>query len=246
MLAISKAPSRYHYLQQIVSQSSIGELKLEAVKPMFVNAWEQPDKKGKSTANKLSAVKRKRDDPKFQQQQQPLGSAKQNKGKFRQCGKCAGRGRYQRADQSGHDHNHSHVASMADVQTIEVSTPSTQDVRKPFYQEKPKKLSRTYQKFQKAMTLAKDLDVTPSFERLRALEDVCNAMGPVASSSKDLDTVLFDDNNDRIFKRPRNDLELRIDWVEDVEMSYDEVAISFDEEDVDDDIAEAAACSSSY
>ncbi|KAI0054611.1 hypothetical protein BV25DRAFT_1833581 [Artomyces pyxidatus] len=246
MLVISKAPSSYNYLQQLVSQTPLGEIKLEAVKPMFVNAWEGQDKKGKSTANKLSAIKCKRDDPKFQQQQQPSGSAKQNKRKFRQCGKRAGRRCYQHADQGGHDHNHSHVASMADVRTFEVSMPSTQDVRKPFYQEKHKKLSRTYQKFQKAMTLAKDLDLTPSFERLCALEDVCNAMGPVASSSKDLDTVLFNDNNDRVFKHPRNDLELRIDWAEDVEMFCDEGAVSFDEEDVDDDIAEAAACSSSY
>ncbi|KIJ12077.1 hypothetical protein PAXINDRAFT_15106 [Paxillus involutus ATCC 200175] len=91
-----------------------------------VLCWEQADNScGKhKEVQKLSAVKRKQPDPKFNQQQPPkqgggnnAGAPAQNKGKNKHCGTCGGKNRHQ------NNHDHAHLAS-----TVNFTTPTIVDI----------------------------------------------------------------------------------------------------------------------
>ena len=80
MILVSKLPSQYDVISAIFSQNEdINKLEPQSVQTAAVNLWEQKSKvKGKAkeqSANKLSAVKKKGNNPQWQNQRQPQGQA---------------------------------------------------------------------------------------------------------------------------------------------------------------------------
>ena len=77
LIILSKLPDKYKHIDQLLSLYSLEEVQkmsLETLRGLIVSAWETEKKrKGdgqNQVANRLSAIKRKKGDPNFSQQQQ--------------------------------------------------------------------------------------------------------------------------------------------------------------------------------
>ena len=173
MIIISKLPPRYTLVAQSFSQikmSDHSQLTPKAVQQAVVHSWEgrahTHDNGSGKRANKLSAVKRKRDDPNFQQQQQqpqrPSGSSGNagSAGK-KPRGKRGGKKKHQQANEAS--------GKMEFAAPTVLTEPSAKDVCRPFYQEPPRVRDGFFPHVAKAIDLARDLDVTPTIQTVAAL-----------------------------------------------------------------------------
>ncbi|KIJ10659.1 hypothetical protein PAXINDRAFT_16376 [Paxillus involutus ATCC 200175] len=181
MILLSKLPSSMNSIAQIVAMDK--ELMNPAgIEKAAILCWEQADNsRGKhKEVQKLSAVKRKQPDPKFNQQQQHqqqppkqgggnnAGAPAQNKGK----NKCRGTHGGKNCHQNNHDH--AHLAS-----TVNLTLPTIVDTLSVI---DPRRLAHTpgaqffgppaWDNTQKAFDLAHILGVEPSFETIRALDKI--------------------------------------------------------------------------
>jgi hypothetical protein len=181
MILLSKLPSSMNSIAQIVAMDK--ELMTPTgIEKAAILCWEQADNsRGKhKEVQKLSAVKRKQPDPKFNQQQQHqqqppkqgggnnAGAPAQNKGKNKRCGTRGGKNRHQ------NNHDHAHLAS-----TVDFAAPTMVDTLSVI---DPRRLAHTpgaqffgppaWDNTQKAFDLTHVLGVEPSFETIRALDKI--------------------------------------------------------------------------
>lgn len=264
MILLSKLPPSMDAIAQIIGQSeSVKELKVDMIQRAVVLNWEQRNGRktsggnGGSSANKLSAIKRKQPDPSFQQQQQRQNgsSSAQDKGKGkpgRRGNRGAGRNNKKEhrngGDNSG-GHGHAHIVSQAlfDGPTV-ANTPSAEDPRALL--RKPVTVptgDNKYPNFTRALELTKELDITPRYEGIRTLEHVLNvASGSIlnvaSGSGARIEEVNDSDTESRASKRSRPSLEERLGWTDD-EDAEDAVSLG---DDVDEEIAEAAGFYEQY
>jgi hypothetical protein len=176
MIIISKLPPRYEYVVENVAQIEISKhatIKPEQIRTSVVHAWEGKDQgndKGKGSANKISAVKRKRDEPNFRQQRRDgsssssqqhnhndSGSAKGEK-QFKARGKRGGRKKWQKANEA------STSARLQFAAPTIATTPSAKDVRVPFFKEAPPVQDGIFPQVKKAIDLARSMGLQPTAE----------------------------------------------------------------------------------
>ena len=251
MILLSKLPPSMDNIAQLMNAiDDVKELKVEIIRRQVILHWEQRNgRKGNTSnganANKLSAIKRKQPDPPFQQQQQRQNgsSSAQNKGKGKHRGKRGGSRRNQNDNSDGNTHHqgHAHIVSVATLgdHVITDGPESAEDPRAL--------LRRTvvqsdldgnkYPVFTGALRLAKDLDIQPTFERIRALEDVVKATGNMAGDED------ISDTDSHASKRARLSLESRIDWASDPD---DTVSLGWTDNELDDELARVAGIDEQY
>lgn len=208
---------------------------LEEVYKQLQASWEQRKLRGSKSkadnAQRATGIKRKGDNPSFQQQQQqgkPQGNNQQQQQggekKKRQRGKRAGKGKERE------DHGHSHVAGIAFTPQGVVYTPPLPTAVNPkpalesrLESDRPvSKGKHQYPKMRKSMNLLDRLDIPTSFERIRALEEVVeatahNQAGPSAS-------IVEVEEPDEAWVSPRPNKRVRLtperfDWAEEVAAS---------------------------
>ncbi|KIJ67412.1 hypothetical protein HYDPIDRAFT_25866 [Hydnomerulius pinastri MD-312] len=197
MILMAKLPPTMEVIAQMMNQSSCDDKELEKISigeiyRSAVLSWEQKDSRPRrnAEANKLSAVKRKQPDPKFQNQQQHPqneGSSQkkepEGKGKTRR-GKRAGKGGHQSQPQQQQHHDHSHFAQRDDFHfsnVIHTSGPvPTVDPRLAACKTASLQLGPPAWPITKqAIDLARRIGVEPSFEGVRTLETVvADTAGP--------------------------------------------------------------------
>ncbi|THH27330.1 hypothetical protein EUX98_g6847 [Antrodiella citrinella] len=215
MILMNKIPQKWDTITTVLMQSEKKDINFDFVAKALTVRWDQASK-GDPSIQKLSAVKRKKDDPSFKQQYQhrsaPAGNGGQsnqgnsgNSGNGRKRGKRGGKGKEKAA--------HAIISSaeaplLAARLTPSVPSPQVM-VRASHTYGKPNQ----YPKFKKAIKLAHELDVARTPETLRTLEKVYDDP-PVASGS----IVTLDDDDDRASKRARTDDEEEpLDWGSDVD-----------------------------
>ncbi|KIJ07662.1 hypothetical protein PAXINDRAFT_19164 [Paxillus involutus ATCC 200175] len=162
MILLSKLPSSMNSITQIVSMDK-EMLTPTGIKKAAILCWEQADnsRSKHKEVQKLSAVKRKQPDPKFNQQQQHQQQPPKQ-------GTRGGKNCHQ------NNHDHAHLAS-----TVDFATPTIIDTLSII---DPRRLAHTpgaqffgppaWDNTQKAFNLAHVLGVEPSFETIRALDKI--------------------------------------------------------------------------
>jgi hypothetical protein len=127
MILLSKLPPSMNSIAQIVTMDK-ETLNPAGIEKAAILCWEQTDnsRSKHKEVQKLSTVKCKQPDPKFNQQhqQQPpkqgggnnTGAPAQNKGKNKHCGTRGGKNHYQ------NNHNHTHLTSTVDFALPTMST----------------------------------------------------------------------------------------------------------------------------
>ncbi|KAF9219829.1 hypothetical protein BS17DRAFT_769717 [Gyrodon lividus] len=121
-------------------------------------------------AQKLSTVKHKQPDPKFNQQQQPQQSSQQGGGNGGMPGQNKGKTKCGSENRNQHEHNHLASAALStppmEVTTLSIinpchltHTPGVQDFRPP-----------TFETTLKAFNLLCQIGVTPSYEGIRTIK----------------------------------------------------------------------------
>ena len=183
LIAMAALPTKWEPLIPIISQSvGLDDLHLNDVRNPVIAQWETERNKGNrqaQQANKLSAVKRKRDDPRFNQQQ---GSSQQrpdsqNQQQYRQRG-SRGKGKGKPQDKGKGKQRapgHVHIADTAalpaptthTVAQIGSSTLSKRIVTQP---EPKQRVPGPYNSLNSAITLAERLNVIPTIETTKTLE----------------------------------------------------------------------------
>ncbi|PIL28157.1 transporter [Ganoderma sinense ZZ0214-1] len=202
MILLSKLPSAMDPIIQVYTSGltamqttpAVQLVTFDEVRNHVIMYWEQRQgrhqQKPRDSVNKISAVKRKPQDPTFRQQQQrpqgqqqhqqrPYGQQHQQQrpqGQQQQGyrGRRGGRGRSQQHQGA---HQHAHIAHVADTFPVitkgEMDTlPQSRDPRALLH--KPVRAetgaNHQYPALRRAFTLAKELGVEPTTERIRKLE----------------------------------------------------------------------------
>ena len=136
LMVLGAAPPRYDAaIQVLLGKVVLKDLTVIKCQEALVASWEQSKNKGQSSAQKITAIKQRKGNLSFSQQQRPSGSSSagqkdggddKGKGKatddggFKPRGKRAGKSRKQRNQQT-----HVHIAD-----TVSVPAPSTSKVTK--------------------------------------------------------------------------------------------------------------------
>jgi hypothetical protein len=198
-------------------------------------------------ANRITAIKNKRKDPQFNQQQRQQGQQQQ------QAGESSGNGqngkkkcRRKRAGKNQEDHHdHSNIAtpafvplSPAPLTLLKRPLESRIEDDRPFA---PKGKGQ-FPRMQRAMDLLQEMGVPRNFECIRAIEEVVDA----THHGKQRRNEFEQGSSLRPSKRARMmpPLEARIDWAEEVEAQLaakvsnkeNEPAVSLGNSDVEDDL----------
>ncbi|KAL7284806.1 hypothetical protein ACG7TL_002116 [Trametes sanguinea] len=251
LMILDAAPSRYETaIQLCLNDNDLSELTTSAAREALVASWEATTTRGNRNkageAKKLSAIKRKGKDPSFKQQQQQRhqngdGSSQQQqqkKGKAR---------RGKRKSQKSSDHDHAHLVSPATISDGPTSTVDPRALlRKPVQVNGPEGESK-YPTLKRAFNLARELDVTPSIERIRALEGVIKAADKGEGTSRIVEVPSDSDSADsHSSKRTRLTLAERIDWTERDDDAESAISLGNEDEDVDMEIAQAAGLYEQY
>ena len=183
MILMAKLPSSMESSVLFATAGKkITELNVQDLRSAIMMHWDQKSVKkqgssaGGGNANKLSAIKRKEDNPSFSQQQSdaPSGGNDGNSEKKKtKRGKRAGR--QQAAKDAAQEH--AHIASSAQV--VE-KTPTLTDLPRSIPD--PRALGNTpivnnngtpaFPQVRQALTLAHRMGVPPNYERIRILEEV--------------------------------------------------------------------------
>ncbi|CDO73979.1 hypothetical protein BN946_scf185043.g28 [Trametes cinnabarina] len=250
LIILDAAPPRYETaIQLVLNDNELNDLSTSAVREALVASWEASVTRGSrkiGEAKKLSAIKRKGKEPTFKQQQQQQrrqngdGSSQQQqqKGKAR---------RGKRKSRKSLDNDHAHLVSTATISDGPTSTVDPRALlRKPVRVNGPEGESK-YPTLKRAFNLAHDLDVTPTPERIRALEGVVKSVDKGENASRIVkvswDTGSADSHSS---KRTRLTLAERIDWTEQDDDAESIVSLGDEGDDVDMDIAQAAGLYEQY
>ncbi|KAL7281644.1 hypothetical protein ACG7TL_004961 [Trametes sanguinea] len=230
LMILDAAPSQYeNAIQLCLNDNDLSELTTSAAREALVASWEATTTRGNRNkageAKKLSAIKRKGKDPSFKQQQQQShqngngGSQQQQqkKGKARQ-------GKY------------------GPTSTVNLCAL----LCKPVQVNGPEGESK-YCTLKRAFNLARELDVTPSIERIHALEGVIKAADKGEGTSRIVEVPSDSDSVDsHSSKRTRLTLAERIDWTERDDDAESAISLGNEDEDVDMEIAQAAGLYEQY
>ncbi|KAI0351064.1 hypothetical protein OH77DRAFT_1430296 [Trametes cingulata] len=263
LIILGAAPARYETAIQIcLNEYELADLRAGNAHEAIVASWESTSKRSQQSTSGNAQVGK---DPNFstqqqqQQQQQQRSSEQQQKQqqKKKQWGKHASKG----GKKCNDDHSHTHLASAAT--TIAV-TPLTVDpcalLRKLVIVNGPESESK-YSTLKHMFSLASDLDVTPSFECLRTLEDVVRNVDKGEGSSRIVEINDTDSESSSSSKRCRLSLaqQMDIDWTNREPDNVGDAIDHFlaDEEtsdkltadpysDVDDELAQAAGLDEQY
>ncbi|KAL7281613.1 hypothetical protein ACG7TL_004930 [Trametes sanguinea] len=251
LMILDAAPLRYETaIQLCLNDNDLSELTTSAAREALVASWEATTTRGNRNkageAKKLSAIKRKGKDPSFKQQQQQRhqngdgGSQQQQqkKGKARR-GKCK--------SQKSSDHDHAHLLSPATISDGPTSTVDPRALlRKPVQVNGPEGESK-YPTLKRAFNLAGELDVTPSIERIRALEGVIKAADKGEGTSRIVEVPSDSDSADsHSSKRTRLTLAERMDWTKRDDDAESAISLGNKDEDVDMEIAQSAGLYEQY
>lgn len=190
LIVLGAAPSRYDAVIQLaLSQKEIKDLMVASVQEALVTSWEQSKNKGQLSAQKISAIKQKKDNPSFSQQQRPEGSSSTGKKEWDDKGKGKAKGFTPRGKCSGkshskpHSHKHDEVAEMHITDTVSIPAPMTSTIvelapsgsrtRKVAVPAPNKGKKRAHDDWLgQALQLTKDLDVAGTLETIRTLKEV--------------------------------------------------------------------------
>ena len=221
----------------------------------LINAWEQRKlassgrQQRQGDANRATGIRRAGRQPRFNEQQQqqpqqqrPQGQQQQQQGNGNR-GKRGRRGRGRKGrDNDNEQHGHSHVAAIATsgIAPPPPQVPAPKDPKPPLESriEGVREVAsdgNQYPRFKRALKLARDIDVSTSFERIRVLEGVVDSN----------EQIEFEEGSSRPSKRVRLTPE-PIDWASEVSNEERERAVSLGtsdddadgDEDVDNDILE--------
>src|SRR5260370_14735535 len=205
MLLLNNLPPKYETISTLVLAGDMVGFEIEKLISPIVNLWESTRKGSVQTANKLSAIKRKREDPNFQQQQQHSGGSNQNK-KFqqqrgnkpqqqqgqgqqyqgsgqgsRQHGKRSGK-KFQKKtqDQQGQQ-GHSHIADTAALApptsfTIAHISPSGLEKRTYDGPAPSQRIPGPYKSMNEAIDLAQAIDMPATTQLVKTLENPIAAL----------------------------------------------------------------------
>lgn len=184
MLLASKAPAYADFVVQILSQTEgVDKIDPKAFGQAIVNAWEQRQGRRRDVANaaRVTAVKRKKGDPSFQQQQQQpqqQRSQRQRQQQQRDGDKKTRRGK--RGGKARRENEHAHLALAASALTA--PQPSLESRIEGYRSIEPD--DSQYPRFKRAMELNKELGIPTSFERIRVLEEVLEQAESSRSSKR--------------------------------------------------------------
>ncbi|KAL7277443.1 hypothetical protein ACG7TL_009305 [Trametes sanguinea] len=252
LMILDAAPSRYETaIQLCLNDNDLSELTTSAAREALVASWEATTTRGNRNkageAKKLSAIKRKGKDPSFKQQQQQQrhqngdGSSQQQqqkKGKAR---------RGKRKSQKSSDHDHTHLVSPATISDGPTSTVDPRALLRKPVQVNGLEGESKYPTLKRAFNLARELDVTPSIERIRALEGVIKAADKGEGTSRIIEVPSDSDSADsHSSKQTRLTLAERIDWTERDDDAESAISLGNEDEDVDMEIAQAAGLYEQY
>ena len=247
LMILDAAPPRYETaIQLCLNDNELADLSTSHAREALVASWEASVTKGNrkvGEAKKLSAVKRKGKDPAFKQQQQHRNGDSQQQ---QQKGKGKAR-RGKRKGQKSSDHDHAHLASTAAISDGPTTTVDPRALlRKPVRVNGPEGESK-YPTLKRAFNLARDLDITPSPERIRTLESVINVSDKGEGPSQIVEIDSHSDSADsHSSKRTRLTLAERIDWTERDDDAESTVSFGYEDDDVDMEIANAAGLYEQY
>ncbi|EPS96716.1 hypothetical protein FOMPIDRAFT_1053076, partial [Fomitopsis schrenkii] len=165
------------------------DLTVALAQEALVASWEQSRNKGQSSAQKISAIKQKKGNPSFSQQQCANGSSSAGKKDGDDKGKGKAKGFTPRGKRAGkfrgkpHKHDHDEVAEMHITDTVSIPAPTTSTIAElaPSGSRTRKVAAPAPNKGKKcargdwlgqALQLAKDLDISGTPETIRTLKEV--------------------------------------------------------------------------
>jgi len=192
LIALSALPTKWENLIPIICAGvTIADLKLDDVAAQVIGQFETETNRGQhkaaqavQSAQKISAVKRKCDDPRFtkqgnqqQHQQQSSTSSPSNQQQpHKQCGGCgSGKGKGKGKQREGAP-QHSHIASVAALtpptthKVLHIGS-SGSSVRMESEASPIEKSSSFYPSIKKAHTLAEWMDVPATIQTVKTLEE---------------------------------------------------------------------------
>ena len=190
MIVLAALPQKWEVLVPIITQTvELDKLDISDVREAILAQYQtesahRPHNNGNNknnkqhNANKLSAVKRKRGDPSFSNQQRGDNQSQQSGDKPRQRGQRGkGKGKGKGKPQSD-GHNHAHISHVADIASLGAPTMSTIAQISPSGVQKrtvstPAPKERTpgpYKSLNQALDLADRIGVTPTIQTTKTLE----------------------------------------------------------------------------
>ena len=244
LVVLGAAPPRYDAtIQMVLNANELKDLKVSHVQTALVASWEQSRNKGQASAQKISAIKQKKGNPSFSQQQRPSGSSsagqkdgdakgKAKEGGFTPRGKRGGKFR----GKPHRKHRHDEVAEMHIVDMASIPAPTTATVTEigpsgsktrkvaaPAPNKGKKRAHGDSDWFRGACQLAKDLDVSATAERLRTLGEVVENTAYIEEVESDTESCAS--------KRSKVDVADQYDWI----MNTDEYISGEDDLSPDED-----------
>ena len=216
MILLSALPPKWEMLVSVLCTSyDLANLNLKHVREAVMGQWETERNKGKpqQSAQKLSAVKRKRGDPNFRQQRDAGsgGGSGNGGGNTHRSGQGQGNaqgkkkrgkrgGKKPQSQQQGQEtHDHSHLASKAALPSptsasVAHLAPSGKTVRTvPGHTRHPSAIVGPYATLNKARNVVRDIGVAGTSNTLKTLEQRICAPDPEDS-----------DDDQRVSKRSRS------------------------------------------
>jgi transposase InsO family protein len=185
LIAMAALPPKWEHLIPIICQGpDLEDLDMGDVRSTVIGQYENEVNRNwrgsGHQANKLSAVKRKRGDPRFNQQQgssQQRQSDSNNQQQHRQRG-FRGKGRGGKKDKGkgrAQQPGHSHIADVAALSAPTTHTVAhigaTTATKRVVTQAEPKqRVPGPYSSVNQALTLAERLEVTPTIQTVKTLE----------------------------------------------------------------------------
>ncbi|KAL7279774.1 hypothetical protein ACG7TL_006181 [Trametes sanguinea] len=252
LMILDAAPSRYETaIQLCLNDNDLSELTTSAAREALVASWEATTTRGNRNkageAKKLSAIKRKGKDPSFKQQQQQQRHQNSDGSSQQQQQKKGKARRGKRKSQKSSDHDHAHLVSPATISDGPTSTVDPRALLRKPVQVNGLEGESKYPTLKRAFNLARELDVTPSIERIRALEGVIKAADKGEGTSRIVEVPSDSDSADsHSSKRTRLTLAERIDWTERDDDAESAISLGNEDEDVDMEIAQAAGLYEQY
>src|SRR6266404_3319653 len=187
MVALAALPFKWeHLIHIIINNYEMEALTFDVVKDAIINQWDTETNcgghKGSHNAQKLSAVKHKRGDPRFNQQQGSSQQRTDDSGSQRynnqhgQRGKGKGKGKGKdKGKQWANNPSHVHIASIATLPAPIAHTVahvgSSDITKRVVTQQAPKERTPgAYPSLNKALTLTERLEVKPTIQTIKMLE----------------------------------------------------------------------------
>ena len=175
MILLAAIPSKWDFLVSVVSSSyETDELTFKDVKEVIIAQWEtdRNQKRPSHSTNKLSAVKRKHGDPSYRQQQRDSSQQRQQQTNGDPQRKRGKRGGKKKQGATGHSHiaNVASRAAPTTATTMEIS-PKGLETRISKAPAPKERRPSSYATLNDAYSLADDIDVTPTIQTVKRLEE---------------------------------------------------------------------------